>query len=101
MLLNYRNIFPDNLLQAAFQHTKTEYVNKGFVKEDALGNTSYYMNVTKVTASSGENMTNEVHNKPEIKWVRTFPMADGINVLGVYFTTVSLFYIFYLSSFAL
>ena len=82
----YRNIFPDNLLQACFQHTKTEYViddsddkskNTTNTTVDAIIST---MTTITTTLVDGKNIT----TIEEVKWKRTFPMSDGINVLGVY-----------------
>ena len=87
-----RNIFPDNLLQAAFQHTKTVYKNAGYIMPDGdlPENVSNAINVTLLTTTqttllttvNDTNATYIIVKEKEIRWVRTFPMADGINVLG-------------------
>ena len=87
-----RNIFPDNLLQAAFQHTKTVYKNDGYIMpdDDLPENVSKAINVTLLTTTqttllttvNDTNATYIIIKEKEIRWVRTFPMADGINVLG-------------------
>ena len=87
-----RNIFPENLLQAAFQHTKTVYRNDGFVMPDGdlPENVSNAINVTLLTTTqttllttvNDTNATYIIIKEKEIRWVRTFPMADGINGLG-------------------
>nr|KAG5703950.1 hypothetical protein BaRGS_020547 [Batillaria attramentaria] len=93
-----RNIFPANLLQACFQHTKTVYKRDGYIEmpESVPDNVSNALNVTLasttttttlatiiVNSTNGTNETYIVLKEKEIKWVREFPMADGINVLGI------------------
>lgn len=90
-----RNIFPDNLLQAGFQHTKTVYIKDGYIEmpSDLPENVSLAINVTLASttttttlATVTDNSTNATYivvKEKEIKWVRQFPMADGINVLGI------------------
>ncbi|XP_076444963.1 excitatory amino acid transporter-like [Babylonia areolata] len=86
-----RNIFPDNLLQACFQHTKTVYESDTSMPDDLPENVSNAINVTLATTTQTTllttiedgNATYIVVKETETKWVRTFPMADGINVLGI------------------
>lgn len=90
-----RNIFPDNLLQAGFQHTKTVYIRDGYIEmpSDLPENVSLAINVTLASTTTtttlatvtdnSTNVTYIVVKEKEIKWVRQFPMADGINVLGI------------------
>ncbi|KAK7108373.1 excitatory amino acid transporter-like [Littorina saxatilis] len=88
-----RNVFPDNLLQACFQHTKTVYASDGYIMPDGdlPENVSNAINVTLATTTTSTilttvndtNATYIIVKEKETKWIRTFPMADGINVLGV------------------
>ncbi|XP_041354083.1 excitatory amino acid transporter-like isoform X1 [Gigantopelta aegis] len=92
-----RNIFPENLVQATFQHQRTVYV-KGSL--EAEGNDT--MNVTDLPFSLNEtistttqtvvvntitdNSTNTTYvilKETETKWIRTLPYNHGINVLGL------------------
>lgn len=89
-----RNIFPDNILQACFQHTKTVYVVKEpeeyiLTKPNSTGSgnsTESEMTTTVRTITTTTNLTtNEsitVINET-IQWVRSYPMEDGMNVLGI------------------
>ncbi|XP_067674565.1 excitatory amino acid transporter-like [Haliotis asinina] len=86
-----RNIFPDNILQAGFQHTRTVYVRaKEEEEEEVDANLTALFNqtittttiVTTVTDNSTGANTTYVLMKEE-KWTRTFPYSDGINVLGL------------------
>ena len=83
-----RNIFPENILQAGFQHQKTEYVEKQpekkfYISLNKSGDESLSTPVPKSTTPSvvGDNIT-----EAAIEWVRSYPMADGVNVLGKYFS---------------
>jgi len=80
-----RNIFPENILQAGFQHQKTEYVEKQpekkfYISLNKSGDESLSTPVPKSTTPSvvGDNIT-----EAAIEWVRSYPMADGVNVLGI------------------
>ncbi|XP_046574688.1 excitatory amino acid transporter-like [Haliotis rubra] len=84
-----RNIFPDNILQAGFQHTRTVYV-KAKEEEEVDANLTALFNetittttvMTTVTDNSTGANTTYVLLKEE-KWTRTFPYSNGINVLGL------------------
>ncbi|CAG5131542.1 unnamed protein product [Candidula unifasciata] len=91
-----RNIFPSNILQACFQHTKTvytmeepeEYILTKPNISDLLNqfNTTTTASTTTTTQTTTTNTTNEtvVFIQKEVKkWVRIYPMADGVNVLGI------------------
>ncbi|BFZ25260.1 hypothetical protein BsWGS_28299 [Bradybaena similaris] len=83
-----RNIFPSNIMQACFQHTKTVYI----VEEPeeyilTRSNTSdLLLNITTTTQRTTTATTNQtvvLVQKAVTKWVRNYPMADGVNVLGI------------------
>ncbi|RUS81617.1 hypothetical protein EGW08_010630, partial [Elysia chlorotica] len=90
----FRNIFPDNILQACFQHTKTVYVVKEqeeyiLTKPNITNNgtdLSTTVTTTQRTITTTLNMTSNetitVINET-IQWVRSYPMEDGMNVLGI------------------
>ncbi|KAL8559483.1 hypothetical protein ACOMHN_037147 [Nucella lapillus] len=86
-----RNIFPENLLQACFQHTKTVYEEDTTEADMMAENVSKAFNVTLATTTQTTilttiNTTNGSYiilKEKEIRWVREFPMADGVNVLGI------------------
>ncbi|XP_048258412.1 excitatory amino acid transporter-like isoform X1 [Haliotis rufescens] len=83
-----RNIFPDNILQAGFQHTRTIYVKAP--EEEVDSNLTGLLNetittttvMTTVTDNSTGANTTYILMKEE-KWIRTFPYSNGINVLGL------------------
>ncbi|XP_071114074.1 excitatory amino acid transporter-like isoform X1 [Haliotis cracherodii] len=83
-----RNIFPDNILQAGFQHTRTVYVKAPEAEVDSnltglLNETITTTTVmTTVTDNSTGANTTYILMKEE-KWIRTFPYSNGINVLGL------------------
>jgi solute carrier family 1 (high affinity glutamate transporter) protein 2 len=79
-----RNMFPENLLQAAFSNVKTE-----FVKGERLNLTGHERDVNwdridnhtvQLKAPNGSVIATEVHF---YKLVRSFPYKDGSNVLGL------------------
>lgn len=95
MILSHRNIFPDNLLQACFQHTKTVYIKDTSddvedVAEAIISNmtspnytlASSTTTTMMTTVNATDNMTYVLLKETEIRYIRDFPMADGINVLG-------------------
>ena len=90
-----RNIFPQNILQAGFQHTKTVYVQEKpekFVlanKSDS-GSSTTPKSLISTAATTAASILNASDVDP-VKWVRTYPMADGVNVLGGFLHFVSLF----------
>lgn len=85
-----RNIFPDNLLQACFQHTKTVY-SEDDAEDNTGDNVTNAINLTLFTTTqttllttiNDTNATYIIIKEKEIRWIREFPMADGINVLGI------------------
>ncbi|XP_059170368.1 excitatory amino acid transporter 1-like [Physella acuta] len=92
-----RNIFPPNILQACFQHTLTVYTvdePEEFITTQPNTTTSSDLNTTLATTITTiitttqrtiiDNSTNQTIITEEVtKWVRTTPMADGVNVLGI------------------
>lgn len=107
-----RNIFPSNILQACFQHTKTVYTVEepeayiltqpnvsdllnqfntttavtATITAAVTTTTTAAVTTTTTTEPTNTNPTNEtlVLIQKEVKrWVRTYPMADGVNVLGI------------------
>lgn len=101
----YRNIFPENLVQACFQHTKTVYTKSVAMAKDIPDNITDIINITlaatthssilttiTVNSTDGTNVTLVLAKEHEIKWVRELPMADGINVLGEHYVSKSIKY---------
>ncbi|KAK6187713.1 hypothetical protein SNE40_005677 [Patella caerulea] len=87
-----RNIFPNNIMQSCFQHTKTVYKKK-YLKNDDNDNdnstdlTNITTTVSTLSTTASVNITNMT--EATFRWVRTFPPVDGINVLGlIVFCTV-------------
>ncbi|GFS13812.1 amino acid transporter [Elysia marginata] len=92
-----RNIFPDNILQACFQHTKTVYVEKEeeeFIltkpnNGSSSSNDTDIFSITSTTQRTITTTTNLTTNETitvvneTIQWVRSYPMEDGMNVLGI------------------
>ncbi|KAH9490904.1 Excitatory amino acid transporter 2 [Bulinus truncatus] len=91
-----RNIFPPNIIQACFQHTSTVYEvdePEEFITTNATElNTTVATIVTTIITTTTRsiidlttsNSTNEtVIRETVTRWVRTYPMADGVNVLGI------------------
>ncbi|XP_069704267.1 excitatory amino acid transporter-like isoform X2 [Periplaneta americana] len=67
-----RNIFPDNLFQAAFQQAHTVYIPKNVVVHNVTGNeTSAAMDAIEVVT--------------EVELVRTIQYRSGTNTLGIIF----------------
>ncbi|ESO83435.1 hypothetical protein LOTGIDRAFT_169299 [Lottia gigantea] len=89
-----RNIFPNNIMQACFQHTKTVYKKKYLKMEDTNGtdinSTTTVPPVTTMINNIINNMTNQSEDATEnFVWTRTYPAVNGINVLGlIVFCTV-------------
>ena len=87
-----RNIFPDNILQACFQHTKTVYVVKEaeefiLTRPNSTNLTDFApsLTTTQRTITTTVNMTTNESTtivNETIQWVRSYPMEDGMNVLG-------------------
>ncbi|XP_012940660.1 excitatory amino acid transporter [Aplysia californica] len=94
-----RNIFPQNIMQACFQHTKTVYVEEepeeyilttlknstNSINETFTSTVSSVITTTQtiITEMNGTNITSNITEQTVTKWVRTYPMADGVNVLGI------------------
>ncbi|BFZ09489.1 hypothetical protein BsWGS_12528 [Bradybaena similaris] len=97
-----RNIFPNNIIQACFQHTTTVYAVKKpeeFVYTAPNSSLLAELNATLATSLStvmsttqrsiinasisDSNQTVVVIREEVTKWVRTYPMNDGVNVLGI------------------
>ncbi|GFN85722.1 amino acid transporter [Plakobranchus ocellatus] len=85
----FRNIFPDNILQACFQHTKTVYVvddPEEFILTNLdKSNSSDLITTTQRSVTTTLNLTSNESTtvvNETIQWVRSYPMEDGMNVLG-------------------
>lgn len=79
MLDLVRNMFPENLLQAAFSNVKTEFVQGDRIFIEDAKDKNKDINWDRVL-----NKTNPVTNATEYyKLVRSFPYRDGSNVLGL------------------
>ncbi|CAG5128404.1 unnamed protein product, partial [Candidula unifasciata] len=97
-----RNIFPNNIIQACFQHTKTVYAIKhpeefiytapnssllADLNDTLSASVTTVLTTTQATlvniSSSDTNQTVVVIREEVTKWVRTYPMNDGVNVLGI------------------
>ena len=103
----YRNIFPENIIQAGFAHVRTSYKNETKYRKvatkvlksdlEALNITANDVNNTlalllnnKVKNLTMHNMTDENTNYtlvtmkvPYNATVKSIPYNDGINVLGM------------------
>ncbi|KAK0052562.1 excitatory amino acid transporter [Biomphalaria pfeifferi] len=90
-----RNIFPPNIIQACFQHTSTVYevsAPEEFITTNATElNSTVATTITTIITTTQKsivdlstNSTNEtIITETVTKWVRTYPMSDGVNVLGI------------------
>lgn len=68
-----RNIFPDNLFQAAFQQAHTVYIAKNVAVHNVTGNATYVpMNITEAVITP-------------VELVRTIQYRSGTNTLGITF----------------
>lgn len=76
MLDLVRNMFPENILQAAFANVKTEFVRGDQID---IYNQKGNINWERVTNQS-DPLTNETLY---YKLVRSYPYKDGTNVLGI------------------
>ncbi|KAL3882281.1 hypothetical protein ACJMK2_028643 [Sinanodonta woodiana] len=91
-----RNIFPDNIVQACFQHEKTAYKNVTIPRKEIIylpvqDNNITFGSLANITVTNQtlaatavpRNMTKVIIEREEIKEIRYFPYSDGINVLGL------------------
>ena len=76
----FRNLFPENLVQACFQQVQTIFVNKTVditpPQKDANGTTM--ATVTMALVGNASNAT-----EPRMIVVRQLQYKDGMNVLGM------------------
>ena len=90
----FRNFFPDNLAQACFQHTKTQYYNRKEIRKrlvetnatDVLDGSSFIVNST-----TGVPLNISFHTENVTKMIVQYEVdvekkglayGNGINVLG-------------------
>ena len=76
----FRNLFPENLIQACFQQVKTVYVPKEQTiipptESPVVANASGAVAVTVAALA-------EVANDSAVEMVRSLKYSDGMNVLG-------------------
>ncbi|KAL5009655.1 hypothetical protein ScPMuIL_011960 [Solemya velum] len=98
----FRNIFPENLIQTCFQHTRTHYKNVNRTRiehrEIPIANLTAFGDLTLDTVNAtlellvggkilnmteGENSTSFETEIKYVEHVRYHPIQDGINVLGI------------------
>ena len=80
----FRNLFPENLIQACFQQVKTVYVPKEQTiipptESPVVANASGAVAVTVAALA-------EVANDSAVEMVRSLKYSDGMNVLGEWHT---------------
>ncbi|CAL1544505.1 unnamed protein product [Lymnaea stagnalis] len=92
-----RNIFPPNIIQACFQHSMTVYEQEEpeeFIVTKPTNsvlvdfNNSLLTTITTVITTTQRTIVSNSSNETIItetvtSWVRKYPMADGVNVLGI------------------
>ena len=87
-IILFRNIFPDNLARAMFEHVKTGYktvnVTRKRIDYVQSSNMSDTFDNATVPHSNITNVTKNIVTYQEEKVVRSLYYGDGINVLGEY-----------------
>ena len=78
-VLCYRNMFPENLVQACFQSSQTYYVPKKPINETDNATLLTTTLAPMTTTLSGSNLTLA---KPVEEFERKLRYIDGMNVLG-------------------
>ncbi|XP_048239397.1 excitatory amino acid transporter 1-like isoform X3 [Haliotis rufescens] len=81
---NVRNLFPDNLVRAAFQSSGTVYTQKATSQENMDGNETvpYTIGANVSTNVTHEMETHEKHEN-SLTWVGKLAYKPGVNTIGL------------------
>ncbi|XP_067676494.1 excitatory amino acid transporter 3-like [Haliotis asinina] len=75
-----RNLFPDNLVRAAFQSTGTVYTRKEASKGGMVGNET----IPPTTgANLSTNVTHDTQHDDDVTWVGKLAYTPGVNTIGL------------------
>ncbi|XP_067649746.1 excitatory amino acid transporter-like [Haliotis asinina] len=79
-----RNLFPENIVRAAFQTTGTGYTKKETSMENIDQNeTNPSVSGTDVSAQVQHEMEMKLHNGSSPTWVAKLEYKDGVNTIGL------------------